>query len=304
MAESGLHGILLVDKPAGMTSAGVVREVKRRLGGAKVGHLGTLDPFATGLLPICVGEGSKIVPYLNQEKKAYSGTIRLGAATDSLDPTGQVTETAPVPPITEESLAAVASRFVGEIEQVPPMYSALKRQGIPLYRLARKGIEVERAPRKVRIESLRLETVGEGLLSFFVSCSKGTYVRVLAAEIAAALGTVGHLLTLRRETFGPFSISEAVTLESIQPGGALPIVSLCRALGSLRELPVDPVLEGRIRLGQQWSLASLPAPQSADEIAKVVAPSGNLVALIGAGEGGWKILRVFGATSPASTPQR
>ena len=297
MAEDGLHGILLVDKPAGMTSAGVVREVKKRLRVAKVGHLGTLDPFATGLLPICLGEGAKIVPYLNEEEKVYSGTIRLGVATDTLDPTGRPTATAAVPSIGEEALAAVACRFVGEIEQVPPMYSALKRQGVPLYELARRGIEVERPARRVRIDSLRLEPAGEGLIRFSVHCSKGTYVRTLAADLAASLGTVGHLETLRREAFGSFTISAAVKLEGILPGAELPLVSLRQALASLRELPADSFLVGRIRLGQQWSLASLPSPRSADEIAKIVASSGNLVALIGADGESWKILRVFAPLS-------
>lgn len=293
MGADGLHGILLVDKPPGPTSAGVVREVKKRLHVAKVGHLGSLDPFATGLLPLCLGEGAKIVPFLNEEEKVYSGTIALGVTTDTLDPTGRLTETAPVPPFDEETLAAVGLRFVGEIEQVPPMYSALKRKGVPLYRLARKGIEVERAARRVRIDSLLLEPAGEHLIRFSLRCSKGTYVRTLAADVASSLNTVGHLKTLRREGFGPFTISEARPLESIVPGTDLPFLTLRQALPDLRELLADSSLEERIRFGQQRSLASLSAPRSREEIAKVVGPSGELVALVASGETGWKILRVF-----------
>jgi tRNA pseudouridine55 synthase len=269
-----------------------VRDVKRRLALDKVGHLGTLDPFATGLLPLCLGEGSKVVPFLNQEDKAYAGRMRLGIATDTLDATGTETERASVPPVTAEVLAAVATRFTGEIEQVPPMYSALKRSGVPLYRLARQGIEVERAPRRVCIHSLRLRAESPDRVDFEVHCSKGTYVRSLAADLARALGTVGHLSTLRRTRFGAFSVDDAAPLEDVRPGVELALKSPREVLGTLRELAATDRLEAQIRKGQQWALSELPPPQVEAEMAKVVSP-GGLVAVLEAAEGSWRIVRVF-----------
>src|SRR5438552_13396906 len=212
-----LDGVLLVDKPAGITSAGVVREIKRRLDVAKVGHLGTLDPFATGLLPLALGEGSKVVPFLNQEEKAYEGVICLGRATNTLDATGETTETARVPPLDARLLESIATRFRGAIEQVPPMFSALKRAGVPLYKLARKGVEVDLAPRRVEILSLSLAPAGPETIALSVRCSKGTYVRSLARDIAKALETVRHLATLRRTGFGPFELSWARPLAALGP---------------------------------------------------------------------------------------
>ena len=288
-----LDGILLVDKPEGMSSAGVVREVKRRLAAAKVGHLGTLDPFATGLLPLCLGEGAKVVPFLNQETKAYEGTIQLGVATDTLDRTGQEVERRPVTPFDDGTLERAAAKLSGEIEQVPPMYSALKRGGVPLYELARRGVEVEREPRRVTIERFVLRASGADRIDFEVDCSKGTYVRVLAAELARELGTVGHLARLRRTRFGAFRIDQGAALDSIAPGAGLPLVSSREALGSVRELDIDGEGERRIRLGQQAVLRELPPPGGAGEIAKAIAKPDRLVAILGEERGEWRILRVF-----------
>jgi tRNA pseudouridine55 synthase len=288
-----LDGILLVDKPEGMSSAGVVREVKRRLAAAKVGHLGTLDPFATGLLPLCLGEGSKVVPFLNQETKAYAGTIQLGIATDTLDRTGEERERRPVAAFDEAALARAAAKLSGEIEQVPPMYSALKRGGVPLYELARRGVEVEREPRRVTIERLVLRASGVDRIDFEVDCSKGTYVRVLAADLARELDTVGHLARLRRTRFGAFTIDRSAALDSIQPNAGLPLVSSRDALGSVRELDVDTEGERRIRLGQQAVLREFPPPARAREIGKAIAKPDRLVAILGEERGEWRILRVF-----------
>jgi tRNA pseudouridine55 synthase len=287
------HGILLIDKPAGLTSADVVRDVKRRLGGAKVGHLGTLDPFATGLLPLCVGEGSKIVPFLNESDKGYRGAIRLGAATDTLDATGVTTDTAAIPEIAAIDLPAVAARFLGEREQVPPMYSALKRSGVPLYELARRGVVVDREPRKIRVRSLELVAAGRDEIGFAVECSKGTYVRVLADEIARHLGTVGHLSTLRRTRFGPLRVEDASAPDRVGLEAPLPIVGLRDALPTFRELVADEAIERRIRLGQQAVLRELPAPRTEGEIAKTISPEGDMIAVLRAHDGSWSILRVF-----------
>jgi len=191
MPERGreLHGLLLVDKPEGLTSAGVVARVKRMLGQRKVGHLGTLDPFATGLLPICIGEGTKIAPFLADDEKRYVGEIVLGITTDTLDRTGTVVEAQVVPPFSSATLAAALSGLRGDILQTPPMYSALKRDGVPLYRLARAGQTIERMPRPVRIARFDVARTAPDRLRFAVTCSRGTYVRVLAHDLGRALGT-------------------------------------------------------------------------------------------------------------------
>ncbi len=291
-----LSGILLVDKPSGITSAEVVRRVKRALGVRKVGHLGTLDPFATGLLPIALGEGAKVVPFLNQEGKAYEGTIRLGVVTDTLDATGEATGRGPVPALDPVRLEAAAAKFRGEIEQVPPMYSALKKDGVRLYELARKGVEVEREARRVRIEALSLTIESPDLLGLVVECSKGTYVRSLARDLAAELGTVGHLETLRRTAFGSFRVAEAVSLEVLPSARELPLLSPRAALGAVRELAADPRLERQIRLGQQYALDGIPPPHSSTEIAAVMTPGGEMVAILGAAGRSWRILRVFASS--------
>jgi tRNA pseudouridine55 synthase len=293
LRSPSLDGILAIDKPAGLTSADVVRLVKRRLGLAKIGHLGTLDPFATGLLPLAIGEGVKVVPFLNQEGKAYSGTITLGRTTDTLDATGETTETAAVPPLTAAQLTEAAKRFWGEIEQIPPMFSALKRSGVPLYKLARQGVDLELQPRRVRIDSLSLTLTPDGDLAIAVRCSKGTYVRSLARDVARALGTVGYLSSLRRTEFGHFQISSAVPLDAVSAGPDLAITTPRAALAGMRELVADDRLAAEIRLGQQRGLALLANPRAEGELAKIVGSRGDLVAVVVAEAARWKILRVF-----------
>ena len=289
-------GILLIDKPAGMTSASVVREVKRRLGGSrigKIGHLGTLDPFATGLLPLAIGEGSKIVPFLNQEEKEYSGTIALGRATNTLDSTGETTDEKPVPALTAADVERAALRFRGTIDQVPPMFSALKRQGERLYDLARRGIELELDPRKVEIHELSLELADERTLTVSLRCSKGTYVRSLARDIAVALGTVGHLASLRRTGFGGLDPRHAIAIEAVDSSAELPILEPREALAGLREFQATESLTEQIRRGQQYALASLPGPAAPAEVAKVVGVRGDLVAIVESAGSGWRIARVL-----------
>jgi tRNA pseudouridine(55) synthase len=295
-----MNGLLLVDKPAGVTSADVVRVVKRRWR-VKTGHLGTLDPFASGLLPICVGEGTKIAQFLNGADKAYVGEIRLGTRTDTGDPTGTVVETAPAYPIAVQDLERVRRRFVGELRQTPPMYSALKRRGTPLYALARRGIEVERAPRCVHIHDLALILTEPTVLAFSVSCSKGTYVRVLAEDLAAALGTVGHLQSLRRTRFGPFRVEEAVRLEC-WPAEGPTLVGLRDALDGLREFRVNAGVADLLRRGQGPPLDELDGG-SPGETAKVVDAAGALVAVIVTGTTGrWRFARVFAPPDRSDMP--
>lgn len=290
-----MNGILLIDKPVDLTSAEVVRRVKRRLPRAvKVGHLGTLDPFATGLLPLCLGEATKIAQFLNTAGKRYSGVIQLGRATDTGDRTGTTQATAPLPDLDTAGLAALAARFTGELLQRPPMYSALKRDGVPLYRLARRGIEVEREPRAVRIDALELAADGPDRLRFAVACSKGTYIRVLAEDIGQALGTVAHLSELRRTQFGAFDLAEAVPLEEWDPAQSRGLVSLCAALAHLPALPIDQRTAAAARQGKAAVLARL--PERPGTAALLVDPAGELAAVVVREQGAWRYGRVLAPT--------
>jgi tRNA pseudouridine55 synthase len=294
-------GLLLVDKPEDTTSAGVIRALKPRLGRAKVGHLGTLDPFASGLLPLCLGEATKVARYLLLEDKTYIGTIRLGTATDTLDRTGACVESAAVPPLDQPALDALAARLTGRRQQVPPMYSALKRDGVPLYKLARRGIEVEREAREIEITRLVLALEAPDRVGFDVACSKGTYVRVLAAEIGAALGTVAHLERLRRTRVGAFGVEDASPLDALlarSPDAPLPLVPIRAALAdyvAFEALSAEDL--ARLRRGQQDVLARLPAPGRTGETALVLDAAGNVAAIIEAAGASpaWRLVRLLAA---------
>jgi tRNA pseudouridine55 synthase len=218
-----LDGALLVDKPAGCTSHDVVDRIRRKFGIKKVGHCGTLDPNATGLLIIVLGRGTKLSEKLMSDDKVYEGDIKFGEATDSYDADGEVTATQPVPPLTLEQLNEAAASFIGDLQQVPPMVSAKKQGGVPLYKLARKGIEVVREPRLVHIYNYRFTAYAEPLAKFRVACTKGTYVRSLAHDLGAKLGCGAHLATLRRVTSGKWDVADALTLDAIL---ALPLGEL------------------------------------------------------------------------------
>jgi len=208
-------GILLLDKPAGLSSNAALQRVRRTLGVEKAGHVGSLDPLATGMLPICLGEATKIAGDVVSGRKCYRFTIARGARTATGDTEGAIIETAPVPSLDSSSLEAVRHRFVGPQSQIPPMYSALKRDGQPLYKLARAGVEVERAARDIDIFELTVVGFAADRVELETVCSKGTYVRVLAEDMAKALGTCGHVLALRRLHVEPFAAEPMETLESI-----------------------------------------------------------------------------------------
>ncbi|HTO56477.1 MAG TPA: tRNA pseudouridine(55) synthase TruB [Pseudomonadales bacterium] len=263
---------------------------------AKVGHLGTLDPFATGVLPLCVGEGTKIAQFLNAADKTYAGVMQLGAETDTGDKTGRVTRRAPVPTLGAETLHAVAQRFVGEQLQTPPMFSAIKQEGVPLYKLARRGEEVAREPRRVVMHRLVLRASGDDTIAFDVHCSKGTYVRVLAQDIGAALGSAAHLSALRRTRFGRFTLDGAIGIDDLRGGRIASVIGLREALSDLPEIEVDRDFALRARRGQQWALEALAQP--AEDSAKLVGPDGELVAVISStADRRWQFARVFGAGS-------
>lgn len=208
-----LDGALLIDKPAGPTSHDVVNELRRQFNIKKVGHAGTLDPNATGLLIILLGRGTKLSEKLMSSDKVYEGTIKFGEETDSYDADGELVSSLPVMPMTLDELNEAADEFVGDIMQEPPMVSAVKQGGVPLYKLARKGIEVERKARLIHVYTYRFTKYEEPVGSFRVACTKGTYVRSLAHDLGQKLGCGAHLLTLRRVTSGRFDVEDAIPYE-------------------------------------------------------------------------------------------
>jgi tRNA pseudouridine55 synthase len=212
---TALDGAILVDKPSGPTSHDVVDEIRREFGIKKVGHCGTLDPNATGLLIIVLGRGTKLSEKLMSDDKVYEGTIKLGESTDSYDSDGELVNSLPVPPLTVDELNRTADEFIGDQMQTPPMVSAVKKDGVPLYKLARKGIEVERAPRLIHIYNFRFTNYAEPLGQFRLACTKGTYVRTVAHELGQKLGCGAHLAALRRVTSGKFDVSDATPLDTI-----------------------------------------------------------------------------------------
>lgn len=228
------NGILLLDKPRGLSSNAALQRVRRLLGGVKGGHAGSLDPLATGMLPICLGEATKIVGDIVAGEKRYRFTVALGASTASGDAEGEIKETGSVPALTRAGVEAVLEGFLGPQMQVPPMHSALKRDGAPLYRLARAGVTVERAPRSIEIHALQLIGLEPGAFEIDARCSKGTYIRVLAEDIAARLGTLGHVSALRRLSVEPFEKEPMVTLEALEAD--------CAGAGAVRLLPIDAPL--------------------------------------------------------------
>jgi tRNA pseudouridine55 synthase len=212
---SALDGAILVDKPAGPTSHDVVDAIRRRFQIKKVGHCGTLDPNATGLLIIVLGRGTKLSEKLMGDDKVYEGTIKFGVATNSYDADGEILETKPVPLLTLEQLNEEAAKFIGDQMQTPPMVSAIKLKGVPLYKLARKGIEVVREPRLIHVYNFRFTNYAGSLGEFRLACTKGTYVRSIAHDLGQKLGCGAHLATLRRSVSGKFDIADAKPLDEI-----------------------------------------------------------------------------------------
>ena len=212
---SALDGAILVDKPAGPTSHDVVDAIRRKFQIKKVGHCGTLDPNATGLLIIVLGRGTKLSERLMGDDKVYEGTIKFGETTDSYDCDGAILETKSVPPLTLEQLNEEAAKFIGDQMQMPPMVSAIKKNGVPLYKLARQGIEVEREARLIHIYNCRFTSYAEPLGQFRVACTKGTYIRSIAHDLGQKLGCGAHLTTLRRSASGKFDVADALPLDAI-----------------------------------------------------------------------------------------
>ena len=256
--------LLIIDKPIGPTSFAVVKRVRALLGKQrreKVGHGGTLDPFASGVLPICIGEGTKVLPFLLDADKSYEAVVRFGVETDTLDLTGHTVAEHPLGNLSAEIVEDALAGFRGPIAQVPPMYSALKRDGRPLYSYARAGETVERAVRPVTIHALEMvafEAPDRARLQ--VRCSKGTYIRSLAADLGTRLGVGAHLVELRRTASGPFRLDQSITLDAlaarIVDGRPLPILSLLAALAHLPMVNVDEVQALVLERGQHMNWAA------------------------------------------------
>ena len=261
-----VHGILALDKPAGMTSFSAVREVRRILGERRVGHAGTLDPAATGLLPICVGQATRLVDYLHLQPKRYHCVVRLGERSDTLDLEGEVSRSGDASGIDAGAVEAALAGFVGEIEQVPPMHSAVRSGGRHLYELAREGIEIERRPRPVTIHRATLLAFRPGEIAeaeLDVHCGKGTYMRVLAADLGDALGTGGLLAWLERTGYGPLTLADAIGVAELaaldDPAAALR--PLEAAVSFLPRLDLAPPLAVQVRRGQSVWVPRLPDPR-------------------------------------------
>jgi len=268
-----IDGVVLLDKPCGMTSQSAVTSVKRLLHADKAGHTGTLDPMATGLLPICLGEATKYSQDLLDADKKYQARLRFGIQTDTGDAQGQVITEKSTAEVTDNAMAkslidGILPQFMGEIEQVPPMYSALKRDGKPLYEYARAGVEIERESRKITIYSITVLDVSWPEIALEVHCSKGTYIRVLAEDIGHALGCGADLIGLRRTMVGHLSLERAVTLDAIcdMAPQVLPVDAL---LQSLPELTVDDHQAKRLEMGQRVPCALNIASQWADSLFRI-----------------------------------
>jgi len=233
-----VDGLLLLNKPPGLTSNQALQRVKRLLNARKAGHTGSLDPAATGMLPLCFGEATKVCAFLLNADKTYRVTAKLGVATDTGDADGQETATADVPDLSRDDWLAILEGFLGESEQIPPMYSALRQGGKRLYELARKGEIVERKPRPIRIDAIDLLEIAGNRLVFTVHCSKGTYIRSLVEDIAAKAGTVAHTARLHRESVAEFQASDMIELPKVEEAAE-------KSLAALREslLPPDAALQ-------------------------------------------------------------
>jgi tRNA pseudouridine55 synthase len=253
-----IHGILLLDKRLGVSSNKALQEVRRLYNANKAGHTGSLDPLATGLLPICFGEATKVSGMLLDDNKRYQVLIQLGIKTDSGDLEGNIIETKPVPEITSADLATVLARFTGDIDQVPPMYSALKHAGKKLYELARAGQTVEREARRVSIFDLRLIEYRDDHLKLEVYCSKGTYIRSLAEDIGESIGCCATVKTLRRLEVGSFSLEQAFTLTQLQQCDDSQLldklINVDMPLANLPKVRLDETQTSRIMQGQALKL--------------------------------------------------
>jgi tRNA pseudouridine55 synthase len=298
-----MNGLLLLDKDGGMTSHDVVRRLRRLAGLRRIGHAGTLDPMATGLLLVALGETTRLIEFLMDGEKSYRATLQLGAVTDTQDAEGEILERRPVPKFSMEELLDATRTLTGSIMQLPPMYSALKKNGVPLYRLARRGVEVERESREVEIRRLEILAAEDDRLTIEVDCSKGTYIRTLAHDLGQLLGTGAHLTALRRLRSGSFSVAEAHTLPKMESAGReqLTLLSPADTLRGMPRLQLLPEAIVRLRCGIPPALPDLsdgPLPVEGETVAllqgdRLLAVTRFAPARLLEKRGDFELLRVF-----------
>jgi tRNA pseudouridine55 synthase len=284
------EGILNIDKPPGLTSHDVVNRVRRLAGLRRVGHAGTLDPLATGVLLVCLGRATRLVEYLVGQPKTYETVIRLGQSTDTYDAEGQVVAERPYTPITPDDLGHALAQFRGPIQQTPPLYSAIKRAGQPLYKLARQGIAVEVAAREVTIEELEVTAVNLPFLSLRVACSSGTYIRSLAHDLGEVLGCGGHVMALRRTAVGDFKIATALPLDHLTPENLNScLLPMETAVAHLPRLDVSAEAATRLLQGQP-----IPRPNQPEaNLAQVYGPQNNFLGIVTADATSWQAHKMF-----------
>ena len=284
-----IDGLLVVDKPGGMTSLDVVREIKHRFLIKKAGHIGTLDPFATGVLPVAMNEGTKLIPFLQEDPKDYEAVMKIGEETRTDDLTGEIVKRGPWEDLSPEIIRTVFKFFLGRIWQIPPMFSAVKVKGKPLYQMARKGIEIERQEREVQVYDLQVRKIDLPMIHFRVSCSKGTYIRALARDIGKRIGCGAHLVSLRRTRSGSFTLDQAIPIERVK---ALPgdealhasLIPLREVLHGFPEVIGDERLIRKVRYGREMIVRDLDPqtlpPFEEGQWLKMSSPEEGLVAIL------------------------
>lgn len=286
-----INGLLIVDKHANITSAKAVAIVKKMCGVRKVGHAGTLDPFATGVLICCINKATKLATFLLRGSKTYEGVLNVGVETDTQDSTGEVISTCDTAGISEEEIKRVFEEFVGVTEQVPPVYSALKHKGVPLHKLARSGRAVVKPPRQIHVSRIEITKIELPLIYFEISCSAGTYVRALCSDIGKRLGCGGHLKALKRIESSGFTIQDAITLSELEvlaASGDMPgiitdrIIGMTDALPDMPEICVNKVIENKILNGNPLNIKELELDQIYDRkgLFKAVDANRNLLAVL------------------------
>lgn len=300
MTQLSADGILVLDKPAGISSMDVVRRIKRASGMRRVGHGGTLDPMATGVIPICLGRATRLMEYMFDSSKEYLGEVRLGISTDSYDAEGEIIGRGDPSGVEREDFEDVLSRFLGPIDQVPPMFSALKRKGKRLYELARQGIEVEREPRSMTVHSIRLEDWNPPVATVHIECSRGFYMRSLAHDIGVQLGCGANLKSLTRLRTGRFRIADAVSIETAQNSfeeGSWPelLVGLDSVLGDLRAIIVGGREQANIQNGRPVPFAEDDPTLRPDEQFRAYSRDGEFIAImrLDASDRCWRPNKVF-----------
>ena len=291
MIPANLNGVIVVDKPANISSARVVTIVRQALRAGKTGHAGTLDPFAEGILVCCVNQATRLASFLLRGKKKYNAVLKLGEETDTQDLTGKVVANVKTVDVSAQRIKAVFRSFLGPIEQLPPVYSALKHKGVPLYKLARRGQPVQKPPRRVHIYENRIQEIDLPYVRFEVACSHGTYIRTLSADIGSSLGCGGHLYALKRVESSGFTLNQATPLSALEELAqhrslTKKLISMRDALPDMPEIYADSDLAAKIRYGQQLTKKELidlngrPGPGKAEKYLKIVDQEEDLIAIV------------------------